>query len=418
MVRTLRISALCAALALMALSTFAQNSPLVGTVIDIDSGAGRLQIESDNDKTSRVTIETDSVATTYHGFGSMIAGKPEIFTGSKGLSNVRLGDRVEIRGAARAEGIVKADRLTLLGRSVVAGAVGVGQTRDPSTGGASTPMEDQSSPQLGGDVSSVEGTIRQINEADGRIVIQTTQRRMMTVRTYRNTPVVYRGETYRVSNLEVGDVIRVETDPRSGGANEVVARRIEVTRSVQDTGTAPRPGGLVTTIEGRVTRIDASLDYVYLDANRSQVRVDMGQAEDSRGDAVRARDLHVGDRVEISGNYNRAGDLFIASTVRFTSDRPDDDDDFPIDDDFVRYAAVTITGTVTETLEDATMISVRDRDSNRILRIWILEDFAVRTRANTYITADQLRKNDTVVIEAFRDDRGNLVAQTVRLRSR
>jgi Domain of unknown function (DUF5666) len=417
MVRTLRISVLCAAVALMALSTFAQNSPLVGTVIDIDSGAGRLQIESDADKTSRVTIETDSIATTYHGFGTMIAGKPEVFTGSKGLSNVRLGDRVEVRGTTRAEGVVKAARVTLLGRAVAAGSVGVGQTRDPGTGGMSTPMDDRANPQLGSAETIVEGTIRQINANDGRLVIQTTQRRMMTVRTTRNTPVVYRGETYRVSNLEVGDVIRVEADPRTTQTDEVMARRIEVTRSVQETGTTPRPGGLVTTLEGRVTRIDASLDYVYLETARSEVRIDMGQAEDTRGDAVRARDLRVGDRVEISGSYNRNGDLFLASTVRFPAGR-DDDDYPPVDDEFVRYGVVTITGTVTETLEDATTISVRDRDSNRILRIWIVEDFAVRTRANTWTTAGQLRLSDTVVIQAFRDDRGNLIAQTVRLRSR
>jgi hypothetical protein len=101
--QTLRISALCALIALTAVSTFAQSGPMVGTVIDVDEGRGRLQIEYDDDRT-RMTIETDAVATVYYGFGGVIAGKPEIFTGSSGLSNVRLGDRIEVRArsAARA----------------------------------------------------------------------------------------------------------------------------------------------------------------------------------------------------------------------------------------------------------------------------------------------------------------------------
>jgi hypothetical protein len=413
MTRTLRISVLCAVLALCAVSSFAQNSPLVGTVIDVDEGSGRLQIEADNDSKSRITIETDSVSTTYHGFGTVIADKPEIFTGSSGLSNIRLGDRISIYGSQRAEGIVKADRVSLLGRTVVAGTSGVGSTRDPATS-ATTPTDDRASAQTAQYAGTVEGTIRQINIEDGRIVVQTNQRRMLTVRTYRSTPVAYRGETYRTTNLEIGDVIRVETDSRATG-DEVTARRIEVTRSVQEGGTAPPTGGLVTTLSGRVTRVEPSLDYVYIDAaNRTNVRIDMGQAEDARGDAIRASDVRVGDRVDVSGSYNRAGDLFLASTLRFGAADPDE----PPVEDYVQYGLVTITGTVTETLEDASTLSVRDRDSNRVLRIWIANDFVVRTKGNTYTTAEQLRVNDTVVLEAFRDDTGNLIAQTVRLRNR
>ncbi|HEX7810074.1 MAG TPA: hypothetical protein VF608_15165 [Thermoanaerobaculia bacterium] len=396
------------------MSSFAQYSPLVGTVIDVDEGRGRLQIEADNDSKSRITIETDSVSTTYHGFGSVIADKPEIFTGSAGLSNVRLGDRISVSGSQRAEGIVKADRVSLLGRTVVAGTTGVGSTRDPATS-ATTQTDDRATAQTAQYAGTVEGTIRQINLEDGRIVVQTNQRRMMTVRTYRTTPVVYRGETYRTSNLELGDVIRVETDSRVTSADEVTARRIEVTRSVQEGGTAPPTGGLVTTLSGRVTRVEPGLDYIYVDAeNRTNVRIDMGQAEDARGDAIRASDVRVGDRVEVSGSYNRVGDLFLASTVRFGAADPDE----PPVEDYVQYALVTITGTVTETLEDASALSVRDRDSNRVLRVWIANDLVVRTKGNTYTTADQLRVNDTVVLEAFRDDSGNLIAQTVRLRNR
>ena len=68
---------------------------LPNVLLLIDEGKGRLEVETDSGR-SRVTVETDSVSTQYHGFGTMIAGKPEIFTGSKGFSNLRLGDRVEV----------------------------------------------------------------------------------------------------------------------------------------------------------------------------------------------------------------------------------------------------------------------------------------------------------------------------------
>jgi hypothetical protein len=246
------------------------------------------------------------------------------------------------------------------------------------------------------------------------VVVQTAQRRMLTVRTYRNTPVVYRGEQYRIINLEVGDVIRVDADPRTTQADEVSARRIEVTRSVQETGTGPNTGGLVTTLSGRVTRVEPGLDYIYVNANRKDMRVDMSQAEDARGDAIRAADVRVGDTVEISGSFNRTGDMFAASTVRFGPANPDQ----PPVEEYTQYGLVTITGTVTETLEDAPTLSIRDRDSNRVLRLWAANDFVVRTRGNTYTTAEQLRANDTVVVEAFRDDSGNLIAQNIRLRNR
>jgi hypothetical protein len=405
--------AVFALLALTAVSTFAQSRPMTGTVIDVDEGRGRLQIEYDEDRT-RMTVETDAISTTYYGFGTVIAGKPEIFTGSSGLSNVRLGDRVEVRGSERGQGVWKADRVTLLGRNVAAGSVGVGTTREPTS--MATTTDDRASGTATADAATnVEGTIRTINEDEGRLVIQTPQRRMLTVRTYRNTPVAYRGETYRVSNLEVGDRIRVEVESRSTQSDEVNARRITVLQSVQDTGTAPT-GGRVTTISGRVSRIEAGLDRLYVEDGREEVRVDMVQAQDATGDTIHARDVRVGDMVEITGSYNRVGDLFNASTVRFT----EADRTFPGDDSgtFDRPALVTTGGTVTETLEDAVTLGVRETDTNRVVRIWVAPDFIVRTKGGTYVAASTLREKDTLIIQAYRDGRGNLIAQTIRIRNR
>lgn len=409
MTRISRVALLLSSL-LFTLASSAQQRYLVGTVLDIDEGAGRLQIETDAEPGKRQQIEMDSVATVYHGFGTMIAGKPEIFTGSSGLANVRLGDRVDVRGSYRADNVFKADTVTLLGRTVAAPQVGVGQTRPPTSAATPTSPPEETALRSAG----IEGTVRQININEGRIVIQTPQRRMITVRTYRSTPVVYRGETYRIANLEVGDRVRVESDERDPNAEEILARRIEVTLSVQETPTAPSTGGLVTTIDGRVSRVDSGLEEATVTSGRDEIRVDMSQAQDARGSMLRARDLRVGDRVEISGSFDRAGTMFLAGTVRFT-DASDSDYDRT---DAVRYGVVTISGTVTETLEDAPTITVRDRTLNRDDRIWVSSDFVVRTRANTYVTAETLRVNDTVVIEAFRDPSGNLIAQTIRIRNR
>jgi hypothetical protein len=415
MTRNLRISALCAIFALASLSIFAQERYLVGTVFDIDLGSGRLQIEVDDAAKTRATIETDSISTTYHSFGTMIAGKPEIFIGSSGLANVRLGDRIQARGPALRDGVYRGDRITLVGRDVPASQVGVGTTRDPAQSAtAQTDARSSSAAQS----NTIEGTIRQINVDEGRLVIQTPDRRMITVRTYRNTPVYYRGETYRVTNLEIGDRIRVEADARSTPSDEISARRIDVTASVQDSGGTTGTGGTVTTLVGRVTRLEPGLDYAYIDAGRGETRVDMRSAEDANGEIIRARDLRVGDNVEISGSYNRVGDMFLASTVRFGSDIGTTDDRVPPRQELTRYSVVTMTGTITETLEDGPTLGFRDRDSNTVLRIWVTEDFTVRTKGTTYTNAESLRVNDTAVIKAFRDANGNLVAQTIRLRNR
>ena len=412
--RILRISAVSVVLALTALSSYAQSRPMVGTVIDIDEGRGRLQIEYDEDQ-SRMTIETDSVSTVYYGFGTAIAGKPEIFTGSSGLSNIRLGDRVEIRGSERGQGVWKAHRVTLVGRDVAAGTTGVGTTREP--GSVSTPVDDRAvgSTAAATPGTGIEGTIRSINEGEGRLVILTTQRRMITVRTYRNTPVLYRGQTYAVSNLEVGDRIRVEADTRNPNADEITARRITVTQSVQEAGTTT-DAGRVTTIVGRVSRIEPGLDRVYINTGREEIRVDMAQAEDASGAVVRARDLRVDENIEITGSFNRVGDVFNASTIRFTDDNRVPDDTFG--GGFDRPALITTGGTITETLEDASTLGVRETDTNRIVRIWVSTDLVVRLKAGTYTTAGNLREKDSVLIQAYRDGRGNLIAQTIRVRNR
>jgi len=139
--RNLRLSSLCSILVLAALSTFGQSSyswrtasdisegvrgSMVGTVADVDEARNRLLIDPDDDRSARVSVTIDSLTTQFNGFGGVINGQPEIFTGSKGMANVRAGDRLDIRGTGRGSATIAADTITLLGRSVPASQTGVG----------------------------------------------------------------------------------------------------------------------------------------------------------------------------------------------------------------------------------------------------------------------------------------------------
>jgi hypothetical protein len=175
----------------------------------------------------------------------------------------------------------------------------------------------------------------------------------------------------------------------------------------------PSSGGTVTVLSGDVSRIDSTQNVAFVRTRDEEIRIDMSRAEDADGKRISARDLRVGNPVEVMGSFNRIGDIFLASTVRFGGSLSG-----PVEqDDYIRYSVVTINGTVTETLDDATTLGVRDRDANRVVRLWVTEDFIVRLKAAT-TTADKIRKDDNLRVKAFRDSAGNLVAQTITVRNR
>jgi Domain of unknown function (DUF5666) len=430
--RNLRLSSLCSILVLSALSTFGQSSSqwrtatdisegarggMVGTVADVDDARNRLLLDPDDDRSARVTVTADALTTQFNGFGGVINGQPEIFTGSSGFVNLRVGDRIDVRGTGRQNATIAADTITLLGRSVPASPTGVGQTR-PS-GAVSTPSV--SSAATTARVGTIDGTVQQVNAADSSIVIVTDRREVLNVRTSNATPVYYHNDRYRVENLEIGDRIRVTPDSSPAAAGEVRAASIEVVRSVQDSANTPR----VNSISGRVSRIDRTLDMVTVDNGRQSIRVDVASANDPSTRRVRAADFIVGDHVDITGHYSgTATDLFIADVVRFADDNTNTPAPSPSSPPpgnvtatgGAELGAVTIYGTVRETLSTSPQLVVRD-NQGRTIRINVLDDFLVRGRtAGTYTTAEKLKENDSVVIKAFRDADGNYIAQTIRLR--
>ena len=386
---------------------------ITGTVADTIAGRDRIIVTPDDALSDQVTIDTDSVSTQYNGFGGTINGAPEIFMGSSGFNNVRVGDRVEVRGSAAGGNVVRAERITLLGRPVDAPQTGVGQTRTPTS--VSTPTASGTRPSTVPDrPGRIEGVLQQINAEAGRLVIVTDQREVLTVRTPQRTPVRYHGDTYRISNLEVGDRIRVEIDGGAAGT-DLSARSIEVTQSAQESGS--RSNG-VGALSGRVTRVDRGNNVIQVDGGRGSVAVDLRAATDPDGKQVRARDVQAGDQVELSGSYT--GSTFVATTLRFTDQNeaaPAPSVNTVPSRTLADLGVVTIYGIVTRTLADSPQIVLRDTQNDRLVtRIYALDDLPIRTKAGTWSTAAQLRAGDSIVVKAYRDGDGNYIAQTVRIR--
>jgi hypothetical protein len=388
---------------------------IVGTVTDVNAGRSQITIIADQDNTASLLVTADTVSTQYSGFGGVINGKPEIFTGSTGFPNIRLGDRVEVRGIGVGRASLRADVITLLGRTTPASQVGVGTTRP--AGQVSTPVTapvTSANDRLG----RVEGTVRQVSPDDFRLVLETDRREMITVRGTSSTPVYFKGETYRIRNIEVGDRIRVEPETTSA-TNDLRARLIDVLQSVGEAPSTPTTNRSVAQIVGRVTRVDRTTDMVRLDTGRGEVRIDLATAVDPQSRRVHASDVKVGDQLEVSGTYGAASDLFVASTVRFGADFSTSTTPAGTtlpDDRGAELVSVTIYGSVAESLRVAPQLTVRETQSGRAIRIWLLEDFAVRSRTGAYVAAETLKEGDNVTVKAYRDSLGNYIAQVVRVR--
>jgi hypothetical protein len=424
-------TAIFVSLVLVAVSAFAENSgswrtaadvaegvrgEIIGTVADIADTRNQLTLAPDEDRNGLVTVFADSVSTQYNNFGGVINGKPEIFTGSPGFANIRIGDRIDVRGIGRGNGSVAADLITLLGRPVAASQVGVGTTRSPNQ--VSTPPTSSTQPV---DVySRIEGTVRQVDSSTSRITIETDRREMLTIVGNDRTPVYYGSDTYQIRNLEPGDRIRVEPMERSSNATEVTARSIQVVQSAQEA-----QGGnnrQVASITGRVTRIERANNIVHVRTDHGDVTVDLRNALDSTGRRVRAADMQANDVVEISGSYGATGSTFLASTVRWTDDvtasgtpgyTPPPAANTTYGNELVIIPPFN--ATVVNSLAESTVLVVRDSTGHTI-RLNVVDDFPVHTRTGGYTTAANLRNGENVIVKAYRDGLGNYIAQSIRMR--
>lgn len=374
-----------------------------GTITSLDRARNTFSINADGDSPGTpVRVILDSVTARYSGFGT----GSTVLRGSAGFGAMRVGDRVKVIGTGSANQTIDGDEVVLLGRPV------------PSASPTPAPAPQALPPD------TIEGIVRSINARDLRFVVETDQRNLYTVYGSAGTPVYFRGEAYKISNIEVGDRVRVRYESRT--SDGVRARTIDV---VQDATPEQVDGGrTVASVSGRITRIDARAQLIRIDIGRGrEVRVDLMGARDNEGRPFRITDLQVGDRVELSGSYTST-DQFRASTIRFsdggTSSGGDDpfeipsrdDDDDEGDDGERAFETVVIYGTVQRSIGAANSLQVRDTSADREYEIHLVDDFIVRLKNGSYVTADQLKEGDRVVVQAFRDEDENLIAQTIRTR--
>jgi hypothetical protein len=400
----LRFSLILVALVLSGpLSSLAQTRTTWSTAADIRSGsrgamvgtvsevlANSFTLVPDRDpQGATVRVTSDTIVTRYLGFGDTAS---EIFSGTSGFARLRVGDRVEVRGVGDTRNSIAAEELLLLGRNVT------------------PPPSDETTARPG----TIEGVIRSISSTANRVVLETDRREMFTVVGTGGTPVYYQGGTYRMENLEVGDRIRVEVESSSG--EEVRARLINVVRDATPDQDLPQDRDrTVTSVLGRVTRIDSRAQTFRLQADRGQeILVDARFALDRAGNRFRLTDLQVGDRLEVSGQYDSA-DTFRADTIRFGGDPiVDDRDADEATDDLGGYSSVTLRGTLIGPFAD-NMIVVRDSTGDRF-RVLLAPELIVRNRTGAYLPASRLRDGERVDVQAFRDRSGYYIAQTIRIR--
>ncbi|HUF18352.1 MAG TPA: DUF5666 domain-containing protein [Thermoanaerobaculia bacterium] len=365
-----------------------ERGSLVGTVTQVNSSGASFLLAPDAETTGKtVRVTTEAVTTRYYGFG---AGA-EVLSGSVGFNSIRTGDRLQVTGIGRSGGTLSSTDVMLLGRQI-------SPTSPATTSG-----------------QSFEGVVRQITQAENRLVIETTDRRLLTVYGTESTPVYYRGEVYRIRNIEVGDRIRVQVE--SSLSDGVRARIIDVIADVN----LSDGGRTLTSVSGRVTGIDTRAQTLRIDAGTREVRVDTRNARDPEGRAFRLTDLKVGDSIEVNGTFD-AADNFRASTIRLgTGSGPVGGSTLPTSPTSPAaggrvFETLVIYGTVQRALGSVENVQVRDTDSGRDLEVHLVGDFVVRLVNGSYVTADQLAVGTRVVIQAFRDRDGQYIAQTIRTR--
>jgi len=85
---------------------------------------------------------------------------------------------------------------------------------------------------------------------------------------------------------------------------------------------------------------------------------------------------------------------------------------------YLGFSTVILSGVVEKNPPNDDKITIHNRNERRDLEITVDEEFIVLRPDDTFIRASQLRQGDSVVIKAFRDPRGEYIAQTIRLQAR
>jgi exosome complex RNA-binding protein Csl4 len=150
----------------------------------------------------------------------------------------------------------------------------------------------------------IEGRIVDIHRSNNRLTIR-DRRGTIEVRTQGNVPVFFRGDRYRVRDLERGDTIRVQY--RDQNRHSIRATRIDVLHSVSHSG---RRAHRDSSLSGEVVSTNRNRDSVSLSIGGGRLAmVDVRQVTDERGRPLRADSFRRGDRVTFFGSYDGHGNF-------------------------------------------------------------------------------------------------------------
>lgn len=175
-----------------------------------------------------------------------------------------------------------------------------------TTIGAGSPSPPADRPEV------VTGEVEGIDETRREIELSTEDRLRYYIAYETDTPVFYRGEEYRVANLELGDVVRVELDERE---RDLLAERIVVEESVQERrGGAPSaPEPAAQTLVGEIERVDSDRREIELVTEGRAERVFVGYHSQTPvfygGEEYRVVNLEPGDLVRVHLEDDRPGSL-------------------------------------------------------------------------------------------------------------
>ncbi|MFN2239892.1 MAG: DUF5666 domain-containing protein [Thermoanaerobaculia bacterium] len=370
-----------------------ERGELTGEVVSLSGDS--FEVRPDAGVTNVIRVFSSS-STRYRGLGTNPAATQ---LGSAGLTQLGIGDRIRVTGIGSNAQTVRAEFVQLLGRAV---------TSAPAT--TTTPAST---------ILVVEGVIDDILLSDQSFVLRGDTGETWKIVGTRETPVVFEGSTYQLGNLERGDRVRVDVDRRLA-SGELRASRIEVLEDSTPDGETP---SILSNnyLTGRVGRIESRGNrFVFRSDRAGEILIEAGRAVDAKGEPFRTANIQVGDRLRIWGEYTadqrfRADRVEVGTAADATaSDQLKDRGQEP----YLGFSTVILSGTVEKNPPNEDKITIHNRNERRDLEITVDEEFIVLRPDDTFIRASQLRQGDNVVIKAFRDPRGEYIAQTIRLQAR
>lgn len=164
--------------------------------------------------------------------------------------------------------------------------------------------------ERGRPAEDVVGEVMEVELFDREILVRNTFDRVVRVRYEADTPVFYRGQEYRVENLEPGDLVRVDVLGDEGGL--LVAQRIDVEQSVQDRGGRTDRPPAIDEVEGEVVRVERLPNLLVLDSpDRGTLRIAFSADTPVyyRGDEFSVSNLEPGDEVRVEVREDAGGGL-------------------------------------------------------------------------------------------------------------